>query len=159
MGVLAALIIAGAAVVAHNHRPRATGIPGVSHLPSQLRLAASVTGKHKRVVVTITARQATGVFGKVRRSYDLAAQRVQPQSDCVNNRSSGFPDSSAGSRVQAALDPARGDGGPEGWCPGLYEGTVTYTVGFACPAQGACHPPTGFPHRSAIVARFAYHVR
>ena len=158
VGILAALVIAGAAVVAHNPRPRATGIPGVSHLPSQLRFAASVTGKHDHVIVTITARHATGVFGKVRRSYYLAAQRVQPQIDCVNNRSSGFPDSSAGNSVQAALDPADGDGGPEGWCPGLYRGTVTYTVGFACPAQGACHPPTGFPHRSTIVARFSYRV-
>lgn len=131
----------------------------MSHAPIQPRLSASVTGPHDRVIVTFIARHATGVFGNVRRSYSVEAQRVQPQIACVNNRSGGFPDSSAGNRVQAALDPANGEGGPEGWCPGLYRGTVVYTAAFACPARNPCHPPRGFPHRSNIVARFSYRVR
>jgi hypothetical protein len=45
--------------------------------------------------------------------------------------------------VRAVLDPARGEGGPEGWCPGLFRGTVTYFEGFA---------------RKRVVARFSFRV-
>jgi hypothetical protein len=84
------------------------------------------------------------VFGRTRRAYIADAHAVHPASGCVNNRDRSFPVARAGTRARAALDPARGEGGREGWCPGRYRGTVTYVEGFACPAKGAYRPPPGF---------------
>jgi hypothetical protein len=108
--------------------------------------------------VTITTRNATGVRGKTRRSYFAEAHALRPASGCVNNRDRGFPTGSAGRRARAVLDPARGEGGPEGWCPGTFKGTITYSRAFACPASRVCHPPRGFPDRSRVVARFSFRV-
>lgn len=158
---LAATGVAAIIVLAqHNNQgPRGGGIPAGSHLPISLRVARSVTGIHDRIVVTITAGHTTGVFGKVRRGYSMEAQSVRPQVACVNNRSGYFPNTAIGGRVRAALDPAQGDGGPLGWCPGLYRGTVSFIEGFNCASvEGSCLPPAGFPHRSVIVARFSYRV-
>jgi hypothetical protein len=160
-GLLAAVIIFAIAAVAQqaSHGPGTTGTPAVSHLPLSLRIAPSAAAKHDRIVVTITAAHATGAFGRVRRGYYTEAQRVRPDIACVNNRSGYFPATAAGNQVRAALDPAQGDGGPEGWCPGAYRGTVSFAEGFNCASvQGPCHPPPGFPHRSTIVARFSYRV-
>jgi hypothetical protein len=77
----------------------------------------------------------------------------------VNNRDRALDDGPARARVSADLDPARGDGGPEGWCPGRFRATVTYVEGFACPPGGRCHPPPGFPARSRVVAQFSFRVR
>ena len=107
----------------------------------------------------IKTRHTTGVNGKTRRNYTLAAQADTPASGCVNERDRQFADRPAGMQVRAALDPARGEGGAEGWCPGRYEGTVTYFEGFACPSEGRCHIPDGFPTRTEIVARFSFRVR
>jgi hypothetical protein len=77
----------------------------------------------------------------------------------VNNRDRVFATARAGARVRAVLDPARGEGGPEGWCRGRFRGTVTYTEAFACPPAGRCRPPRGFPTRRVVVARFSFRVR
>jgi hypothetical protein len=77
----------------------------------------------------------------------------------VNNRDRTFPVRAAGASVRAVLDPARGEGGPEGWCRGAFRATVTYTEAFACPPNGACHPPHGFPTRTVLVARLSFRVR
>jgi hypothetical protein len=87
------------------------------------------------------------------------AHAVDPASGCVNNRDRVFADRRAGVRIRAVLDPARGEGGPEGWCRGRFRGTVTYTEAFACPAAGRCRPPRGFPTRTVLVARFSFRVR
>jgi hypothetical protein len=84
---------------------------------------------------------------------------VRPASGCVNNRDRRFPDRRAGARVRAVLDPARGEGGPQGWCRGRFRGTVSFTEAFACPARGRCRPPPRFPTRSVVVARFSLRVR
>jgi hypothetical protein len=47
------------------------------------------------------------------------------QSGCVNPRDRVFADRRTDARVRAVLDPARGEGGPEGWCRGRFRGTVT----------------------------------
>jgi hypothetical protein len=113
-------------------------------------------GIHERIPVTFTARAATGVQGRTIRHYTAQAHAVRAAGGCVNSRDGRFPASAAGQLVKAALDPLRGEGGPEGWCRGRYRGTVTYFEGFACPARGACHAPPGFPTRTKVVARFAF---
>jgi hypothetical protein len=122
-------------------------------------VAPSVAAKHDRVTVAITIPRAAGVFGRTRRAYVAEAHAVHPRSGCVNNRDRVFPDGRAGARVRARLDPARGEGGPAGWCRGLFRGTVTFVEGFACPPAGTCRPPPGFPTRSRVVARFVFRVR
>jgi hypothetical protein len=119
----------------------------------------TVGGRHDRFAVAIARGHATGVFGQTRRAYTAEAHAVRPASGRVNNRDRRFPDGRAGARVRATLDPARGEGGPEGWCRGLFRGTVTYTEAFACPPAGRCHPPHGFPTRTVVVARFSFRVR
>ena len=118
-------------------------------------------GRHDRFAVVITSARATGVFGQTRRSYVAEAHAVRPASGCVNNRDRVFAAhrASARARVRALLDPARGEGGLQGWCRGRFQGTVTYTEAFACPAAGRCHPPRGFPARTVVVARFSFRVR
>jgi hypothetical protein len=128
-------------------------------LASLLALVAvtpSAGGRHDRFAVTITAGHATGVFGRTRRSYVAEAHAACPALGCVNNRDRVFAERRAGARVRAVLEPARGEGGPEGWCRGRYRGTITYFEGFACPARGTCHVPPGFPTRTKVVARFAF---
>jgi hypothetical protein len=56
------------------------------------------------------------------------------------------------------LDPARGEGGPEGWCRGRFRGNITYSAEFACPPKGTCQPPPDFPSRTEVVARFTVRV-
>jgi len=107
----------------------------------------------------MTSRRSTGVFGRTRRTYIAEAHSVRGASGCVNNRDRTFPARPAGTRVRAALDPARGEGGPEGWCRGVFRGTVSYVEAFACPPAGTCHPPYGFPTRTLLVARFSFRVR
>ena len=124
-----------------------------------LTVSPSTAGKHDRVAVAITLPRSTGVFGRTRRSYAIAAHAVHSASGCVNNRDRVFREARAGARVRAVLDPARGEGGELGWCPGRYRGTVTYFEAFACPPKGRCRPPTGFPSRERVVARFTFRVR
>ena len=121
-------------------------------------VSPSAGARHDRFAVAITSRHATGVFGSTRRSYVAEAHAVRPASGCVNNRDRVFADRRAGVRIRAVLDPARGEGGPEGWCRGRSRGTVSYTEGFACPAAGRCRPPRGFPTRTVLVARFSFRV-
>ena len=116
-------------------------------------------GRHDRFAVTITAGHATGVFGRTRRSYFAEAHAVRGASGCVNNRDRVIAAGRAGARVRAVLDPARGEGGPEGWCRGAFRGTVTYLEAFACPPAGRCRPPRGFPTQKVVVARFTFRVR
>jgi hypothetical protein len=119
----------------------------------------SAGGRHDRFAVAITSGHATGVVGQTRRSSVAEAHAVHPASACVNNRDRVFPERRAGARVRAVLDPARGEGGPEGWCRGRFRGAVTYVEAFACPPAGRCRPPRGFPTRKVIVARFSFRVR
>jgi hypothetical protein len=121
-------------------------------------LSRAEGGKHDRFATAITTRRATGVDGKTRSNYTLAAKAADPAVGCVNNRDQRFPDGPRGSHVRAALDPTRGEGGPLGRCSGRYTATVTYFEGFACPSKGKCHIPAGFPTRTQIVARFAFRV-
>lgn len=116
-------------------------------------------GKHDRFTVTIRTRHAVNIVGKTRRAYLVEAHAVRPASACVNSRDRAVPYAPAGARVSAVLDPLRGEGGPEGWCPGLFRGSVTDFEGFACPSTGSCHPPRGFPTRTRVVARFSFRVR
>ena len=122
-------------------------------------VSPSAGGRHDRFAVAITSRHGTGVFASTRRSYVAEAHAVHPASGCVNNRDRVFADRRAGARVRAVLDPARREGGPEGWCGGRFRGTVTYGEGFACPPVGRCRPPRGFPTRTVVVARFSFRVR
>ena len=128
-------------------------------LASVVTVSPSAGGRHDRFAVTITSRHATGVFGQTRRGYVAEAHAAHPASGCVNNRDRIFGEHRAGTRIRAVLDPARGEGGPEGWCRGPFRGTVTYTEAFACPPAGRCHPPRGFPTRTVVVARFSFRVR
>jgi hypothetical protein len=113
-------------------------------------------GIHERIPVTLTAREPTGVRGRTIRHYTAEAHAVRSAGGCVSSRDGRFPESAAGAHITAALDPLRGEGGPEGWCTGRYRGTITYFEGFACPARGTCHVPSGFPTRTKVVARFAF---
>jgi len=114
---------------------------------------------HDRFAVAITSRQATGLLGATRRSYVAEAHAVRPASGCVNNRDRVFAARPAGVRIRAVLDPARGEGAPEGWCRGRFRGSVTYSEAFACPPAGRCRPPRGVPMRRVVVARFSFRVR
>jgi hypothetical protein len=122
-------------------------------------VSPSAGGRHDRFAVAITSRHATGVFGQTRRAYIAEAHAVHPASGCVNNRDRVFAERRAGARLRAVLDPARGEGGPEGWCRGRFLGAVTYTEAFACPPTGRCHPPPGVPSRKVVVARFSFRVQ
>lgn len=126
--------------------------------PEQL-VSPAAGNKHARFTVAVTARRATGVFGKTRRMYLVEAHAVHPAAACVNSRDRAMPERPAGSRMHAVLDPRRGEGGPEGWCPGAFRGTVKYSEAFACPAKGTCRPPRDFPTRIRTVARFSFSVR
>jgi hypothetical protein len=128
-------------------------------LASVVTVSPSAGGRHDRFAVEITSRHATGVFGSTRRGYVAEAHALHPASGCVNNRDRLFGEHRAGARIRAVLDPARGEGGPEGWCRGRFRGTVTYTEAFACPPAGRCRPPRGFPTRAVVVARFSFRVR
>lgn len=132
----------------------------LSHQPILEPVVASRIGKHEPVVVAITAHRSTGVFGEIRRAYLVESLDTHPGIACVNNRTGAFPSSSAGSLIRAVLNPAAGDGGPQGWCPGTYRGVVIYTRGFNCGAvRVPCDPPSGLASKSRIVARFSYRVR
>ena len=122
-------------------------------------VSPSAGARHERFAVAITSRHATGVSGQTRRSYVAGTHAAQPASGCVNNRDRVFGERRAGARIRAVLDPARGEGGPQGWCRGRFRGTVTYTEAFACPPAGRCRPPRGFPTRKVVVARFSFRVR
>lgn len=115
-------------------------------------------GRHQGFVVTIVTRHATGDAGELRRQYIASAHAVRARSGCVNNRDRAFPNADPGTRIMATLDPARGEGGPEGWCPGRYVGTVTYTSAYACPDRGVCRPPRSVPTHSTVVGRFSFRV-
>ena len=116
-------------------------------------------GVHDRIPVEFTTRAWTGTHGRTISHYTAAAEAVRPAAGCVNARDRRFPIGAAGRHVRAMLDPMRGEGGPEGWCPGHYRGTVTYFEGFACPASGTCHVPRDFPTRTRVAARFTFDVR
>ena len=150
LGVLLTAVAGLAAACGGDDKPAAR--------PQQL-VSPAVGGKHDRFTVAVTGRHATGVFGKTRRAYLVEAHAVHPVAACVNNRDRAMPDRPAGSRMRAVLDPLRGEGGPEGWCPGAFRGTVKYFEGFACPAKGTCHPPRDFPTRVRTVAQFSFSVR
>jgi hypothetical protein len=132
----------------------------VMPIPSGPRPAVSPLrgGKHVAFRVVVVSDRDTGVFGKTRRSYHVEAHSVRRASACVNNRDRRFPDAPAGSTMYATLDPARGEGGPLGWCRGQYRGTIRYIEAFACPSSGTCRPPAGFPSRSKVVVRFTFRV-
>ena len=134
-------------------------MPFLVALLAALAVVPASGGRHDRFAVAITTGHATGVFGRTRRSYVAEARAARPASGCVNNRDRVFAERRAGARVRAVLDPARGEGGPEGWCRGVLRGTVTYLEAFACPPAGRCHPPRGFPTRKVVVARFTFRVR
>jgi hypothetical protein len=164
-GVLLAAIAMAGAACGHggdSDPPTATGSvraerPAAVGRRLSLSVSPSVGRKHDRFKVAITSRHATGVFGKIRRAYTVEARAVRPDVACVNDRARRLPDRAANTRQQADLDPARGKGGPLGWCRGRFHGTVTYTEGFACPPTGTCRPE--FPTRSHVVARFSFRVR
>jgi hypothetical protein len=130
----------------------------VAAVASLVTVSPSAAGRHDRFAVAIVAGHAAGVFGQTRRAYVAEAHAVRPASGCVNNRDRVFGERPAGARVRAVLNPARGEGGPEGWCRGRFRGTVTYTEAFACPPARRCHPPRGFPTRKVVVARFSFRV-
>ena len=158
--IAAGLVFAAMSLIGrHNRAPRGpAGAVAVSHLPIALHLSPVLAGKHERIVVSITARRPTGVADTVMRSYFAATQAVRPRVDCVNNRGNEFPYSGAGTRITAVLDPAAGDGGPQGWCPGVYRGVISYSRAFDCGLiQGPCTP--AFPTATEVVARFTYRVR
>lgn len=126
---------------------------------STLALSPATGGKHARFVVAVIGQRASGVFGPTRRSYIVAAQAVRPASACVNNRETVLSGKPAGARLQGTLDPARGEGGPSGWCPGTFDGTVIYSEAYACQPTGRCRPPKGFVSRTRVIARFSFQVR
>ena len=157
--LLIALVMAGTlaaiAVVSFGSGAQADA----SRIDPAVTVSPTTGGKHVRFTVRFTGHRATGVFGKTRRSYIVEAHAVRPAIDCVNNRESYPPPRPAGTRMHATLDPARGEGGPEGWCRGVFRGTVKYSEGFACPPRGRCRPPKGFPSRTRLIARFSFRVR
>lgn len=130
-----------------------------SRMDPAVAVVPTTGGKHMRFIVRFTSHRATGVFGKARRSYKVEAHAVRPAVACVNNRDRVLPGRPAGTRMRATLDPARGEGGPAGWCRGTFRGTVTYSEGYACPPKGRCRPPKGFLGRTRVFARFSFRVR
>jgi hypothetical protein len=126
---------------------------------TRLKVSPPAPRRHDRIAVSFTSGRSTGVFGSQRRYYWIQAHSVRPASACVNNRDRGPPSRPAGYRLQALLDPARGDGGVLGWCRGRFKGTMRYSVDYACPASGTCQPPKGFARRSRVTARFSFTVR
>lgn len=129
-----------------------------SQLPPAVAISPPEPERHARLAATMTAPRATGVRGRTRSSYVVSAQALSPSAACAGDRDATFPAAPAGARVRAILDPARGEGGELGWCPGRFRGTVTWFSGFACPARGRCGVPPGFPTRSEVVARFSFRV-
>ena len=140
-------------------RPAATPPPANAAPRVSTPVAPQHGGRHTAFTVSVTTRHATGVFGRSRHVYFADATAVERAGACVNNRDRAFPAGRAGLRVRARLEPARGEGGELGWCPGLYRGRVAYVEGFACPDRGTCRPPKGFPNRSETVERFTFRVR
>jgi hypothetical protein len=132
--------------------------PRASSSALRVAIAPAHGGRHTRFTVALTRRHATGVFGNARHTYFAEMHSVKGASACVNNRDRVFADGPAGVRVRAMLDPARGEGGPLGWCPGELRGEVRYTEGYACPPAGTCHTPPGFPSSTRTVARFTVRV-
>jgi hypothetical protein len=158
--VAASLLLAVAVVGCGGGADRQPdAVAAASGAPDPVSVAPRTAGAHDRVVVSITSAHATGVRGDTARRYVVEARAVHPASGCVNNRDRVYVDGARpDERLTAELDPARGEGGPEGWCAGVFRGTVTDIQAYACPASGRCHPPAGFPDRRRTVARFAFRV-
>jgi hypothetical protein len=157
---LAVVVVTGAAVAGLAVAGSGPGGKGQASRQLSLTVSPATGGKHVRFVVAFTSQRATGVFGKTRRDYVVEAYSARPADSCVINRDTYISGRPAGTRIRASLDPARGEGGPEGWCRGAFRGTVKYSEGFACPAKGRCRPPKGFPpDRTRLVARFSFRVR
>ncbi|MEJ7891445.1 MAG: hypothetical protein WKF94_02260 [Solirubrobacteraceae bacterium] len=123
------------------------------------RISPRRGGRFTRFRIRFRTQHPTGVSGDTRRSYGVSAESTAPAAGCVNARDSFFPNARAGERVTTYLDPADGKGGPEGWCPGSYLGTITYYQAYACPARGTCAPPADAADKTRVVARFAFQVR
>lgn len=153
--MLLILVLTAAGCGAGAQRSEAPGAAG-----PQIRATVSPQGgaSHKPFTVSITTRNATGVFGRSRRGYSAEARAVNRTGGCVTYRDRTFPSGAAARNVRATLDPRRGEGGELGWCRGLFRGTITYFEAFACPASGTCRPPQGFPNRAETVARFTFRV-
>jgi hypothetical protein len=152
VAVAAAVVLSAA-----GSGPRAQA--DASRMEPTVVVSPTAGGKHVRFTVAFTGERATGVFGNTRRSYIVEAYAVRPASACVNNRDRALSGRPAGTRMRATLDPARGKGGPLGWCRGAFRGTVTYSEAYACPPKGRCRPPKGFPRRTRLIARFSFRVR
>jgi hypothetical protein len=131
----------------------------VMPIPSGPRPAVSPLrgGRHVGFRVFVINQHHTGVFGKTRRSYHVEAHAVRPAVACVNTTYQRFPDGELGETMYATLSPD-GEGGPVGWCRGLFKGTVRYEEAFACPPIVKCETPRGFPARSEVVVRFTFRV-
>lgn len=109
--------------------------------------------------VTITPPRATGRSGQRRRLYLADVHAVTPRGACVNNRDGVFPTGPAGVRVRLRLSPLGTEGGNLGWCRSRFRGTVTWQSAYACPDEGACHPPADVPLRREVVGHFSFRVR
>jgi hypothetical protein len=118
---------------------------------TQLNVSPAAPSRSERIAISFRTRRATGVFGAQRRSYVVRARSSAARSGCVANRDRVLGARPAGYRLRAVLDPARGDGGPLGWCPGPYRGTVTYVVERGCPTSRGCR-------RVHVAARFRFDV-
>jgi hypothetical protein len=133
--------------------------PGVAGRQMRATVSPEQGGRHTPFTISITIRDASGVFGRSRRSYYAEARAVNGTSGCVTGRDRAFRSGAAGHNVRATLDTRRGEGAEHGWCRGLFRGTITYFEAFACPASATCRPPQGFPNRAKTVARFTFRVR
>ena len=127
--------------------------------PVRVTVSPAHGTRHTQFRLSMITRRATGVFGTSRSSYRADLRAVDPASACVKNRDRAFPTRPAGVRAAMNLGPLGGEGGHLGWCGGRFAGTVTYYVGFACPAKGTCIPPAGFPRRADTVARFTVEIQ
>lgn len=115
-------------------------LPDYSATPwAQIEPVVSAGARFDDVSVTITAPQRSGR----RRHYTAYANGIMPAAGCVNARDGRFPSADAGAAVSTTLSLSAGEGGPEGWCPGRYRGTIEYSG-------------PGFRSR---IARFAFTVR
>lgn len=116
-------------------------------------------GRFAHVRVPVEIGRYLGVRDGLRHSYLVTTSSAHRQTACVNQRQAAIGVGKLGTTTTAVLDVRNGEGGPEGYCPGPYLGTVVYVQAPACPARGPCDNTSSVSRQAELVARFSYRVR
>ncbi|MEA2442377.1 MAG: hypothetical protein QOH76_3801 [Thermoleophilaceae bacterium] len=113
---------------------------------------------HRHTVFRIRFRPRGFVGVRARARHDYEANlfdRTNARAGCIID-TSGFAGPGRGP-LEIVLNPRQQKGGL--WCRGIFRGKLSYYRTFACPDEGTCRIPKGFPDERGVVARLSFEVR